>query len=161
MVCTLAIDPITARWDLGVLHELEFPIVEYEVARSKILEYAAAIGDRNPLHVDPDAAARAGRRDIVAPPTFASVFVTVPIRRAVADPEWTARAGIDPAGILHGEQSFRFHRPIVPNDHLIVQAIVADARTSGERAFLTVATRVDSARGEPVLDSSSTMVLRP
>lgn len=157
----MATDPITKRWNVDVLRELEFPIVEYEVSRSKILEYAAAIGSRDPLHLDADAAALAGRRDIVAPPTFAAVFVTAPIRRAMADPEWTARAGIDPACVLHGEQSFRFHRPIVPNDRLIVQAIVADARTSGEWALLTVATRVHAGLGEPVLDSRSTMVLRP
>lgn len=135
--------------------------MDYEVCRAKILEYAAATGDHNPLHVDADAATRRGLRDIIAPPTFAAVFATTPIRRAMADPAWTARAGIDPARVLHGEQSFRFSRSIVPGDRLIIQAIVDDVYTKGDLAFLIVATRVDSVRGDRVLDATSTLVLRP
>ena len=89
------------------------------------------------------------------------MFVTAPIRRAMADPDWIARAGIDPARVLHGEQSFRFHRPIVPDDRLIVQAIVAGARTSGERAFLTSQPASTPLAASRVLDARSTMVLRP
>lgn len=149
------------RWNLDTLRALEFPIMEYEVCRAKILEYAAAIGDDNPLHLDPAAAVQIGGRDIIAPPTFAAVFVTTPIRRAMADPAWTSRAGLDPARVLHGEQSFEFSRPIVPGDRLLVQAIVADAFTKGDLAFVVVAMRVDSARGERVLDARSTLVIRP
>jgi acyl dehydratase len=147
--------------DLGVLTRLEFPIVSYEVARAKIGEYVAAIGDRNPLHSDSIAAQAAGYRDILAPPTFAAVFAMLPFRRALADPEWVARSTIDPAKILHGEQSFEFHRPITPGDRLLVQCIVRDAERKKALTFLHVSMRVDNERGERMLDGTMTLVLRP
>ena len=149
------------RWDLERLRAIEFPIVQYEVCRSKILEYADAIGDDNPLHRDADAAMRAGARDVIAPPTFAAVFVTTPIRRVMADPCSTNAAGIDPARVLHGAQAFSFAMPIVPGDRLIIQAIVGDVSVKGVLAFLTVETRVDAVGRGRVLDSTSTLVLRP
>jgi hypothetical protein len=99
----LATDLRTGRPDLDVLAKLEFPIVNYEVAREKIGEYVAAIGDRNPLHHDPLAAQSAGYRDLIAPPTFAGVFAMLPFRRALRDPEWVANSTIDP-----------WRRPVAP-----------------------------------------------
>jgi acyl dehydratase len=147
--------------DLEVLAGLEFPIVHYEVSREKIGEYVAAIGDSNPVHRDPAAAHQAGYRDVIAPPTFAAVFAMQPFRRALADPEWLARSTIDPAKILHGEQSFEFQRPIVPGDRLLVQCIVRDVQRKKALVFLYVSMRVDDERGERVLDGQMTLVLRP
>ena len=160
MGSTLALEP-AARWDVEALTALEFPILEYEVSREKILEYAVAIGDLNAIHRDAAAARTVGYRDVVAPPTFAAVFLTTPIRRAVADPEWALRAGFDSTRILHGEQTLDFARPIHPGDRLIVQAIVTDAYERKGMAFVIVGTRVDTERGERVLEGRSTLVVRP
>jgi acyl dehydratase len=158
----LVTEPFTpVNWDLDTLAALEFPIAHYEVSRAKILEYNAAIGDVNPVHNDPVAAARLGYRDLIAPPTFPAVFVTVPIRQAMVDATWIANAGLDPGRVLHGEQRFEFRRPVVPGDKLLIQAIAADASTKGDLAFVLVASRVDCERGERVLDAWSTLVLRP
>jgi acyl dehydratase len=158
----LATDVRTAREpDLDVLARLDFPIVNYEVAREKIGEYVAAIGDRNPLHRDLAAAHAAGYRDTIAPPTFAAVFAMLPFRRALADPDWVARSTIDPAKILHGEQSFEFQRPIMPGDKLLVQCIVRDVERKKSLVFLYVLMRVDNERGERMLDGTMTLVLRP
>ena len=46
------------------------PTPPYEVGREKIREFAAAIGDANPVYVDPAAARRSGYPDVIAPPTF-------------------------------------------------------------------------------------------
>ncbi len=46
----------------------------YEVSRVKIKEFAAAIGDSNPIYRDREAARAAGHPDVVAPPTFPIVF---------------------------------------------------------------------------------------
>jgi acyl dehydratase len=45
----------------------------YAVGREKIREYAHAVGETNPLHLDPEAARAAGHRDVVAPPMFCVV----------------------------------------------------------------------------------------
>jgi acyl dehydratase len=146
--------------DLEALSRLEFPIVAYEVSREKIGEYVGAIGDRNPVHVDPVAAQRLGYRDIVAPPTFAAVFSTRPFRTAMADPEWLERSTIDPKRILHGGQSFEFHRGVFPGDRLIVQSIVDDVYEKKSLVFLIVATRVDTESGERVLEAKTTLIIR-
>ena len=48
--------------------------VTYAVGREKIREYAAAVGETNPLHHDLEAARAAGYGDLVAPPMFAVVY---------------------------------------------------------------------------------------
>jgi acyl dehydratase len=158
----LAIEPAVRRGpDLQALAALEFPIVRYEVSREKIAEYVVAIGDRNPLSSDPEVARRAGYRDVIAPPTFAAVFSSLPFRRALADREWVARSTIDPARILHGEQRYEFRRPVLPGDRLLVQSIVTGVEERKGLVFVYVATRVDDERSERVLDATMTLVLRP
>ena len=46
----------------------------YAVGREKIKEYARAVGETNPLHLDEKAAREAGYADVVAPPMFAVVY---------------------------------------------------------------------------------------
>ena len=46
----------------------------YAVGREKIREYAYAVGESNPVHLDPEAARAAGYADVVAPPMFAVVY---------------------------------------------------------------------------------------
>jgi len=149
-----------ATLDLEVLSRLEFPIVEYEVSREKISEYVGALEDRNPLHSDTGAAQQLGYRDIVAPPTFAAVFATRPFRVALADPDWVRRSTIDPSRILHGGQSFEFHRPVQPGDRLIVQSIVQEVYEKKNLVFLVLATRVNAERAGRVLDATTTLVIR-
>ena len=158
----MAIEPAIRRGpDLQALRALEFPIVHYEVSREKIAEYVTAIGDRSPLSSDPSAAQRAGYRDIIAPPTFAAVFSSLPFRRALADRDWVAGSTIDPARILHGEQRYEFGRPVMPGDRLLVQSIVTGVDERKGLVFVYVATRVDDERSERVLDATMTLVLRP
>jgi acyl dehydratase len=46
--------------------------VTYAVGREKIREYARAVGETNPVHLDVEAARAAGHADVVAPPMFAT-----------------------------------------------------------------------------------------
>ncbi|TMK23734.1 MAG: MaoC family dehydratase, partial [Actinobacteria bacterium] len=49
------------------------PVV-YAVGREKVREYARAVGETNPVHLDLQAARDAGYADVVAPPMFAVVY---------------------------------------------------------------------------------------
>ncbi len=80
----------------------------FEVSRQRIIQYAEATNDPIPGH-------RAGD---IAPPVFGIVPVfpsLVPASLSVAPPELLAK-------LVHGEQDFRFHRPIKPGDHLVSRA---------------------------------------
>ena len=54
--------------------------VLYAVGREKIKEYARAVGETNPVHLDVEAARAAGYADVVAPPMFAVVY-SAPVGR--------------------------------------------------------------------------------
>ena len=84
------------------------PADPYEVSRTKIREFAVAIGDRNPLYFDRVAAVQAGYRDVLAPPTFAIVISQPAAKAATFDPE----LGIDYSRVVHGAQRFIYRRPV-------------------------------------------------
>ena len=69
-------------------------------------EYAHAVGETNPLHLDLEAARAAGHADLVAPPMFAVVYTSPAIGPALFDPE----VGIDFARMVHGAQEFAWGR---------------------------------------------------
>ncbi len=48
----------------------------FDVSRETILSFCEAVGETNPLFTDSEAAKAAGYDDIIAPPTFCSVFTT-------------------------------------------------------------------------------------
>ncbi len=81
-----------------------------EVEKGAIRRFADALGDRNPIRHDEDAARAAGHRGLVASPTFPASF------RVPGDPPWMAR--LDRSRVRAGEQGFRLHRPIVAGDQL-------------------------------------------
>ena len=62
----------------------------YAVGREKIREYAYAVGESNPLHLDPEAAREAGYADVVAPPMFAVVYSGRRWPRRSSTPRWAS-----------------------------------------------------------------------
>src|SRR5438270_7297950 len=86
--------------------------VTYAAGREKIREYAAAVGETNPLHHDLEAARAAGYADVVAPPMFAVVYAGRSVAPAIFDPE----VGLNFARMVHGSQEFRWGPPVVAGD---------------------------------------------
>ena len=116
-----------------------------------IAAFAAAVGATDPVHTDVEAARAAGYADVIAPPTMAVIWEQRSSRAYVADPE----AGIDYSRVVHGEESFAHHRPIVAGDEL-TDAI----RQAGGHSMITVVTDLADAGGAPVCTASSTIVVR-
>jgi len=131
------------------------PTPAYEVGREKIREFAEATG-AHPVHVDPAAARALGHPDVIAPPTFAVVIAQRCDRQLVDDPE----AGIDYSRVVHGEQSFTHHRPIVAGDRLVAVLHVDAVRSAGGHAMVTTRSEITTEDGEPVCTASSTLVVR-
>lgn len=118
----------------------------FEVTAERIAEYAAATND-------PIAAHRSGE---VAPP----VFAVVPVFTSMAP----AALSVAPVELLmklvHGEQDFRFHRPIRPGDELVVRAkpIGYQGRPNGSTVVVYAETR--DAAGELVNEQWLTAFFR-
>jgi len=132
------------------------PGVPYEVSRVKIKEFAAAIGDGNPIYRDREAARAAGHPDVVAPPTFPIVFSLAAGGEALADPD----LGLNFAMVVHGEQRFEYVRPIYAGDELIARATITDIRAAGRNEAMTVRSDITTVAGEPVCTTYNTIIER-
>ncbi|HST42419.1 MAG TPA: MaoC family dehydratase N-terminal domain-containing protein [Conexibacter sp.] len=131
------------------------PVV-YAVGREKVKEYALAVGESDPLHLDVAAARAAGFADVVAPPMFAVVYQSPSVMPALFDPE----VGIDFAMLLHSGQEFRWERLVVAGEELTTTTTVASvAEKSGMGFFDFEVVTVDEA-GEPVVTGIWKMLVR-
>jgi acyl dehydratase len=128
----------------------------YVVAREKIREFAAAIGDGNPAFSDVEAARALGYPDLVAPPTFAVVLSLRASRAVVHDPE----LGLDYSRVVHGEQHFTYVRPIVAGDELVVTTTIEAIRTAAGNDMLTTRGDIATLAGEPVVTTRALLVAR-
>jgi len=132
------------------------PTRPYEVGREKIREFALAIGDANPVYVDPAAARAAGYPDVIAPPTFAIVVSLSASQQVAVDPE----LGLDwPRGV-HGDQRFVSSRPVRAGDRLTVVVHVDNIKSMAGSDILTTRGEVSTVDGEHVCTSYSTLVAR-
>src|SRR5690606_20364506 len=86
----------------------------YQVSAEKIREFAESTANTHPAHTDPSAARALGYPDVVAPPTFAVVIAQRAEGVYIQDPD----AGIDFSRVVHADERFTHHRPIVAGDRL-------------------------------------------
>jgi acyl dehydratase len=128
----------------------------YRVSREKIREFADAIGDEDPLYREPEAARRAGYRDVIAPPTFLTLVTMRSLRVVTDDPE----LGLDYARMVHGDQSFAHRRPVTAGEKVLVTTTVDDITARAGNDFLTVRAEIATDGGEPVCTGSARLVVR-
>jgi acyl dehydratase len=121
-----------------------YPPLNYAVGREKIREYAFAVGETNPVHLEVEAARALGYRDVVAPPMFAAVYSSGAIAPALFDPE----IGINFALMVHGGQEFKWGPLVVAGDEIDTTVTVKDISErsgTGFYVFESVSTNQDGA----------------
>jgi acyl dehydratase len=133
-----------------------YPPVSYAVGREKVREFAAAVGEENPLHDDLDAAREAGYADVVAPPMFAVVFGGRAMAPALFDPE----VGIDFSRMVHGGQEFVWGPPVVAGDEIATEVEVKDVSERGGLQFFVFESRSTNQDGETVCTGTWTNIVR-
>ena len=119
--------------------------------------FAKATGETNPIYFDEQAARDAGHPNLPLPPTFLfSLEFQIPSNA------WRDELGIVTARILHGEQSFRYHRMAYAGDTLRFEVRIADIydKKGGALEFVVRETRVTNQHGEHVADLRSVLVQR-
>ena len=132
------------------------PTQPYEVGREKIREFADAIGDDNPVYRDQAAAKALGYSDVIAPPTFPIVMSMRAAHQVVLDPDF----GLDYSKVVHGEQQFRYTRPVQAGDVLQVTVRVESVRVAAGNDLITTRGDVTTPDGELVVTAFSTLVSR-
>jgi len=137
-------------------------VIEFDlpVERGKVREFALAVGEDNPIFLDPQEARRQGLPDILAPPTF-----TVTQIWQVPREEREARLGanLDYERVLHGEQEFVFRRLPVAGEVLrgtmrISKDVTKEGRRGGSMRFVTYESTFTDAGGDEVLTAYYTLV---
>lgn len=145
------------------------------VERSTVSAFARAVLDDDPVYRNRDAAAAAGFDDVPVPPTY---FFSA----AQTFGQWEEEQPPDPTGgrnpmaevmgglmasggmILHGEQEFTFHRPVVAGERLEQQGVVRDIyrKASGDRTmtFMVIETTYTGEDGQPAVTSVMNLLHR-
>jgi acyl dehydratase len=128
----------------------------YVVGREKVREYANAVGETNPVHLDVEAARAAGYADVVAPPMFAVVYSALAMAPAVLDPE----VGINLAMMVHGGQEFVWGAPVVAGDEITTTASVKEISERDGKGFYVFETVSTNQDGETVATGTWTNIVR-
>jgi len=128
------------------------------VDRTRLQFFAKAIGEKNPVYVDPAAAKAAGYADVPAPPTF--LFAAE--LDSGANDQLLADLDIPLAKLLHGEQSFRYLQPVCAGDTVTVQSTITDIydKKGGKLEFAVKDSKVTNQREELVAELRTVLVVR-
>lgn len=133
-----------------------FPPATYAVGREKIKEYAHAVGETNPVHLDPEAARAAGYADVVAPPMFAVVYSAPAMGPAILDPE----IGINLMMMVHGGQEFVWDKPVVAGDEITTTATAKELYEKDGKGFYVFESISKNQVGETVCIGTWTNIVR-
>src|SRR3954471_6671270 len=128
----------------------------YAVGREKVREYARAVGETNPVHLDLEAARAAGYADLVAPPMFAVVYSAPSVGPPIFDPE----VELNFAMMVHGGQEFAWGAPVVAGDEISTTASVKDISERDGRGYYGFASVSSNQRGEEVCRGTWTNIVR-
>jgi len=144
---------IDKKW---IGHELPASVLPIE--RSRLQFFAKAIGETDPVYTDAAAARDAGYADLPAPPTFlfAAELDSGASDRLLADLQ------IPLAKLLHGEQSFSYHRPACVGDTVTVRSTIGDIydKKNGALEFVVKTSRATNQRNELVAELRTVIVCR-
>ena len=146
------------------------------IERGPVANFATSLKDGSPVYQSPDAAKEAGFDAIPVPVTFPFVMA-----------HWGAFSEQQPADgggkgpspvmqiignlmksgglVLHGEQEFTYHRPLVVGDVLVGEGKVVDAYekdSKGKTMTFLVSENVykDAKTGEPVVSTRMNLIHR-
>ena len=133
-----------------------FPSTVYAAGREKIKEYAHAVGESNPLHLDPEAARSAGYADVVAPPMFCVVYSSPSVAPAIFDPD----VGINFAMMVHGGQQFEWGPLVVAGDEITTTTTVKDISERDGKGFYVFESVSINQDGDQVCKGTWTNIVR-
>ena len=128
------------------------------VDRTRLQFFAKAIGEQDPVYLDLAAAQAAGYPDLPAPPTF--MFAAE--LDSGANDQLLTDLDIPLVKLLHGEQSFKYIKPICAGDTLSVESTITDIydKKGGKLEFVVKDSRVTNQKVELVAEMRTVLVVR-
>lgn len=144
---------IDRKW---IGHQL--PPATLPIERSRLQFFAKAIGETDPVYSSREAAVQAGYADLPAPPTFLfAAELDAGVTNQLLDD-----LQIPLAKLLHGEQSFSYHRKACVGDTVTVQSTISDIydKKNGALEFVVKDSRATNQNGELVAELRTVLVCR-
>ena len=136
-----------------------FTPVTARVEPARLRFFLDMLGETNAVYRDDKAAQAAGFTAAPVPPTYLFCLEMMD----APDPfEFLTALDIDLARVLHGEQRFDYHAPVMVGDTLTFKSRVADVtdKKGGAMTLIVVVTEVTNQDGTHVADTSRTVVVR-
>ena len=136
-----------------------FTPVTARVEPGRLRYFLNTLDERNPVYRDEQVALAEGYSAIPVPPTYLFCLEMMDAERPF---EFLTELKIDLARVLHGEQRFTYHAPVVVGDTLTFTSRVSDVadKKGGAMTMVVVETRVINQHGAHVADSARTIVVR-
>ena len=131
------------------------PVV-YAVGREKIREYARAVGETDPVHLDVEAARDARHADVVAPPMFAVVYSAPSVGPPIFDPA----IELNFAMMVHGGQEFEWGPLVVAGDEITTTTSIKDISERDGRGYYVFESISVNQEGEQVCRGTWTNIVR-
>lgn len=123
------------------------------VERGAVKKFAEAIGDPHPVYIDETFAAASRYKRNIAPPTFPRVF----------DYGEIEGLSLPAAGLIHGEQTFSYERPLFVGEEIYCYSEAADyyekTGKTGTLGFLVLKSFGEDAGGRIVFESTQVVII--
>jgi acyl dehydratase len=144
---------IDRKW---IGYETEPSVLAIERGRLKL--FAKATGETNRIYTDVQAALAAGYADLPAPPTF--LFSAELDSGALF--ELLAKLDVAVSNILHGQQGFKYFKPVVAGDTVTVTSRIVEIyeKRQGALEFISMASRARNQLDEVVATFDSLIIVR-
>lgn len=127
--------------------------VKNVVERGAVKKFAEAIGDPHPLFIDEETGKKSRYKGNIAPPTFPRVF------------DYGKIPGLElpKKGLIHGEQSYHYKRPLLVGEEIQCWAQVKDyyekQARSGRLSFLVINRYGADSDGEIVFEDEQVIII--
>ncbi|MEH7107548.1 MaoC family dehydratase N-terminal domain-containing protein [Bacillus sp. JJ1764] len=127
--------------------------VKNVVERGAVKKFAESIGDAHPIFVDEETGSLSRYRNNIAPPTFPRVF----------DYGVIEGLNLPNIGLIHGEQTFHYVRPLLVGEEVYCSSVVKNyfekKGNFGEMGFLVLESMGEDDQGNVIFSSTSTVVI--
>lgn len=127
--------------------------VENSVERGAVKKFAEAIGDLHPIYVDEEFGKNSRYKQNIAPPTFPRVF----------DYGKIEDFHLPNVGLIHGEQSFHYERPLYVGEKITCYTEIKDyyekKGAHGFMGFLVVSDIGEDQNGQVIFKSNAVVII--
>jgi acyl dehydratase len=127
--------------------------VKNTVERGAVKKFAEAIGDPHPIYLDEETGKKSRYKNNIAPPTFPRVF-----DYGVID-----GLKLPSKGLIHGEQTFHYERPLLVGEEILCYSKVENyyekKGNRGVLGFLVIKSYGEDPSGQIIFTSKQTVII--